>query len=396
MARERHQDGWLVIAGKRVKKWEGHWWEYRTIDGREKRVHRERIIGPVSKLRKWQAEGKLRAIIEKEIRQPARVEADCTFGWFYEHRYLPTRTWDEATKSTLESIFKRHILPTFEAIPLARIDKLAMQAHLNALASAYSRSVVKKVRTQLAAVIEEAIDAQLIVHNPARKLATPRTKKPCGRFMTMEEYGALLTQVEGRDRVIVRLAVTLGLRPGELFALRQNDVEPGRLRIDESLSFRADGTKETKTEASDAYARLPRGIEADLRQIIKEAGSAPDSLLFQTATGTPISPHNFERDVITPAAVRAGIMKGRPKNLPKGARWRDKDTAVNFQAFRRTFATWLQKTGSTAKDYQGAMRHASPEVTLGVYMKEIPGSVAAAVDALDSMLNPATETESVQ
>lgn len=102
-----------------------------------------------------------------------------------------------------------------------------------------------------------------------------------------------------------------------------------------------------------------------------------------------------ERDVITPAAVHAGIMKARPKKLPKGVRWRDKDTAVNFQAFRRTFATWLQKTGSTAKDYQGAMRHTSPEVTLGVYMKEIPASVAAAVDALDAMVNPATPDERV-
>jgi len=92
----------------------------------------------------------------------------------------------------------------------------------------------------------------------------------------------------------------------------------------------------------------------------------------------------------------AGIMKAKPRDLPKGARWRDKETAVNFQAFRPTFASWLQKTGSTAKDYQGAMRHASPEVTLGVNMKEIPASVAAAVDALDSMLNPVIGTGTVQ
>lgn len=121
----------------------------------------------------------------------------------------------------------------------------------------------------------------------------------------------------------------------------------------------------------------------------------PDALLFQTVNGTPISPHNFERDMIVPAAVRAGIMKPRPKKLPKGTPWREKTTAVNFQAFRRSFGTWLQKTGGSAKDYQGAMRHASPEVTLGVYMKEIPASVAAAVDALDSMLN-SVGTKSVQ
>jgi hypothetical protein len=25
MARERHQNGWVVLAGKLVKKWIGHW-----------------------------------------------------------------------------------------------------------------------------------------------------------------------------------------------------------------------------------------------------------------------------------------------------------------------------------------------------------------------------------
>ena len=109
--------------------------------------------------------------------------------------------------------------------------------------------------------------------------------------------------------------------------------------------------------------------------------------MFPTANGTPLSAHNYERDVIVPAAIRAGLMAQRPKSLPKGEKWRDKNTAVNFQAFRRTFSTWMQKTGATVKDVQGAMRHSSPDQTVRTYMKEIPASVAAAVDALDRILN---------
>ena len=66
---------------------------------------------------------------------------------------------------------------------------------------------------------------------------------------------------------------------------------------------------------------------------------------------------------------------------------RDKATAVNFQAFRRTFATWMQRTGATVNDVQGAMRHSSPDQTMRVYMREIPSGVRAAVDGLDRMLS---------
>ena len=60
---------------------------------------------------------------------------------------------------------------------------------------------------------------------------------------------------------------------------------------------------------------------------------------------------------------------------------------MNFQAFRRTFATWMQKTGATLKDLQGAMRHSTPDQTAKVYMREIPGGVRAAVEDVDRLLN---------
>jgi hypothetical protein len=46
----------------------------------------------------------------------------------------------------------------------------------------------------------------------------------------------------------------------------------------------------------------------------------------------------------------------------------------------------MQRHGNV-KDIQAHLRHASPDVTAGVYMQEIPESVRAAVEALDRELN---------
>ena len=49
----------------------------------------------------------------------------------------------------------------------------------------------------------------------------------------------------------MRMFLVLGLRPGEMFALRWNDKQQNSLRIDSSVT---DGIEvETKTEGSDAY-----------------------------------------------------------------------------------------------------------------------------------------------
>ena len=119
--------------------------------------------------------------------------------------------------------------------------------------------------------------------------------------------------------------------------------------------------------------------------------TSPASLVLPTANGTALSAHHYERDVIVPAAIRAGIMTAPQKERQTGDAKRNKATAVNFQAFRRTFATWMQLTGATVKDVQGAMRHSSPDQTLKAYMREIPAGVRTAVDALDRMFYRAAQ-----
>ena len=291
---------------------------------------------------------------------------------------------------TVTSVVVRHVLPRFGQTRIIDLDKLELQKHLNALAESFSRSLVKKVLVQYRAILEEAVERQLVEKNQARKLAMPPTRKPCGRFLAMEEFDALVVQLEFRDRLIVRMFCTMGFRPGELLALRWDDIESGRARVDELVSRW--GVKEPKTEGSDAYLPMPAGIQSDMDLCHGMRSTAsPASLVFPTVNGTAVSAHNYERDVIVPAAIRAGIMAAPPKERKKGGPKRDKATAVNFQAFRRTFATWMQRTGATVRDVQGAMRHSSPDQTLKAYMREIPDSVRMAIDALYRMFTEHTQ-----
>jgi integrase len=70
-----------------------------------------------------------------------------------------------------------------------------------------------------------------------------------------EQIPPVLFNLSDRDRLIVRRFLVLGLRPGEMYALRWNDKESNSLRIDSSIT---EGVEvETKTEGSNAAVWLP-------------------------------------------------------------------------------------------------------------------------------------------
>jgi integrase len=163
------------------------------------------------------------------------------------------------------------------------------------------------------------------------------------------------------------------------------------LRIDEAIA--SGRFKETKTEGSVAWVWVPHPIMEQL--LAWREVSTNGELIFPSRNGTPMNSKNFLRRHIWPAAVRAGIMTERPKKLPKGTRWIDRSTSVNFQAFRRTCATWFQKHGGV-KDTQAHLRHSTPVTTMKHYIQEIPVSVRDAVKALDEQLFGPPDTQNLR
>lgn len=370
MAKARHQEGRVEEVGKRVRQWRGHYYVYvRREDGTEARKHKMVTLGPKAKLKKFEAEQKLREIISREVGGgTARQDDTVSLEWFWKNRFLPLKTWRRSTNDVVEYIMTNHVLPRFGSTRLCDLRKFDLQSHLNKLAEQYSKSVVDKARTWTRAVLEEAVEQEYLRKNPAGKLILPPTRETCKRFLTADEYRRILSVLTGRDRLIFRLFVLCAFRPGELFALRWRSFRGDALRIEEAV-YRGRLGK-PKTKGSAAVVTLPKSLADELTDWYNAAGQpAPDSFIFPSERGTPLDAHNYlQRDVLKPAAKSVGV------------------EGITFQSLRRTFATHFHRVG-TVKDQQSQMRHSNAQTTINIYTQAVSDSLKAAMEEFDRKMS---------
>jgi integrase len=158
------------------------------------------------------------------------------------------------------------------------------------------------------------------------------------------------------------------MRPGEIFALKRNDVDlvDGSIRVDESLDLKRN-LKAPKTESSNAKIPVTPKLKDELENWMETHPGNPDDLLFPNREGRPRNPKNVLNRMLKPAGLRAGLGK------------------VTFQMLRRTFATHAQNKGNL-KDVQAQMRHSKPDVTAGIYMQAIPEQQRQTVQAVEDTL----------
>jgi integrase len=177
---------------------------------------------------------------------------------------------------------------------------------------------------------------------------TRLTAEVCERFYSIEELRCLSRVAHGRERLVLRIFIDAGLRAQELFALRANDVQPLRLRVDEALKETERGKKRLgtrmKNRGSRSYVAISADLEREIRGWIEYAGVGPDDFLFP---------------ILKPLGISAGIAD------------------MTYQALRRTCATHFQRHG-TPRDTQAQMRHSS--------MRKIPEAVREAVERMDAEL----------
>ena len=370
MGRDRYQEGRIVLIGKRVKKWRGHFYVYKKqADGSEIRRFRNIQLGLKAEMDKGASRARLREIIARETRDVAPAPVSVSLRWFYENRFLPQKEeqWKVTSRPKTKRFIENYLLKRFGDTLLGDLGKFTLQTYLNELAPNFSKSVLTKIRVYLNSILDEAVELEMLVKNPAGKLAVPKSgKRPASRHLTPEQIPQVLFHMSDRDRLIVRMFLVLGLRPGEMFALRWNDKEGNSLRIDSSIS---EGVEvETKTEGSDAAVWLPVSIETELefwRSTTK--GASPDAFIFPSTTGTAIGTSNFLFRVLKEAGKKSGI------------------SGVNHQMLRRTCSTYMAQL-TTVKDVQAHLRHSSSKTTLEHYIKSVPESVRVAVESLDHLL----------
>jgi integrase len=167
--------------------------------------------------------------------------------------------------------------------------------------------------------------------NPAGSLLTPKEAKTrAKRTMTKEQVRLALSVLDLRERIIFLLAVLVGMRPGEILALRWARVDSQMIEIAQRV-YRG-LPDDPKTERGKRQAALPPDLAGEVdgwRDISPDTG--PEALVF---------PLNAAR------TCRVTIFCGgtfRRKLDKTGLGW------VNFQVLRRTQVSLGHKEGVDPK-----------------------------------------------
>ena len=389
MARDRYQRGWVEAVGSTVKKWRGHYYTYtHTAGGEEKRQHKTVTLGKRANVTKGDAARKLQETIDRETKQPQAVYPEMTVADFWRTRFRPLwePRWKESSRRKTISFIEKTVLGLAGDLRLCDADRFTLQTRLNAAADHYSRSSLTQALVYLRAIFDEAVDQEILGRSPARTLAVPETaRRRHTSILSLDEIRALIDAAHGRDRLILRLLMLCGLRPGELFALRRDDVSGDQLRVDETVA-ETGATVEPKTTASIAWVCLPASLATEIRFHVETLAGDARAFLFPSATGGPMAVKNYLRRNLRALADVA--RKARAKELEEEppTAWL---ASITHQMFRRSCATYLHQYAS-ARDLQGHMRHASPTTTLTYYARAIPETVRAAVEELDASLKRGT------
>jgi integrase len=149
-----------------------------------------------------------------------------------------------------------HILPELGNIPIQKVTTQRLQSFYNAkLKAGQSPSSVHTMHKILHKALAYAMRVHLIAFNPADYIALPRQTKRKVVPLTLEQARHLLTVAQGTHlEMLVTLALTTGMRHGELAALRWEDIdlEKGTIFVHRTVMYQGKGTfleGDPKTEA---------------------------------------------------------------------------------------------------------------------------------------------------
>lgn len=300
-----------------------------------------------------------------------------------------TATWTDLEPKTrvgYRSILNQHVLPAFGSTPVGRLKPEAIQTWINALADRRAPNTVRRVMDVLRNVLRLAVERRYISASPADPVKLP---KKGGRRRTIDIAPLTHAQLDVVANAMptptytlaVRTAAYMGLRAGELWALRRDDVDllRGVLRVDEALK---EVTAEqsaglppenvltpsliigpTKTHAIRTLP-IPAGLRTDLAEYLAgvlPGGHGPRAFIFTTPTGEPVRHNLFYKRVFSPVAP-----------------------STRFHDLRHTCAAWLIEAGAHPLAVMQYLGHEDIRTTMNVYGHMFPAGLDALAASLDA------------
>ena len=281
---------------------------------------------------------------------------------------------------------EKYVTPRLGNVRLDKLTPLQVQAMMSDVADNAGTSTANKCRTTLNAALSQAVKWQLIHRNPVNAVDKFKETK---REMTLwtPAQTAHFVKVASTHRLyaLFYLAISTGMRRGELLGLRWQDVTPSAVTIRQALV--AVGGKVTLSTPKTAKGNRRVAISPDLYEVLEahrnqqeserlEAGDVwtDSGLVFTTEVGTAIHPDTFKR-YWNRIQAEAGVPRVRMHDL------------------RHLHVSMLIRMGVDARAIADRVGHSRTSMTVDVYAHLFDEQRQAAAISLLDMLPKEEQNE---
>ena len=315
--------------------------------------------------------------------------------WLEIHKY---KVIVPSTRVQYEGIYQRHIQPDFGRMKLKDIQPLQIRGKLVKLdKQGFGYETQNKVRILLLDMFDKAVLDNVTMKNPVRGIKVTRDEDKEPRVLTVEEQSAFFDTCKGTfyDNLF-NVAISTGLRPGELYALQPQDLdfEKKVIHITKSLSyqkFEGDTGKTFhmgKPKTKSSYRDVPMNRKCELalkkqllqkRVVAGKNGAKPlkgfEDLIFTTKYDTPLNAQIYA-DAIKAIVEQINLVRDDLEQFE----------SFSGHCFRHTFATRCFEAGIQPKTVQKYLGHATLQMTMDLYTHVLETHLSDEMDKLDNRL----------
>ena len=293
-----------------------------------------------------------------------------------------------------EGCLRCYVKPVLGNVPLSKLRSPDVQRLFNRLlteggasSQGISTSTVKATRRYLSMALQQAVKAGLILRNIVADTKPPKLIKAEIRPLTKEQAEALLVAAKKSGKVpyiVILLALTTGMRLGEIFGIKWDCVDLGRKVINVRRSIITgvsrrktfeENFQEPKTQKSRRQIAISSGVARALRRHkawqkwkkrILGDKFHDHNLVVTNILGGILNTSNFTSRSFKEMLESAGI-----------------ETSFKFHDLRHTHASLLLRAGVHPKVVQERLGHSTVTMTLDTYSHLLPDMQDKAVDALE-------------
>lgn len=284
------QDGSVTV--ERRKKGPDVWcfrWREGGPDGRK--IHRRIVLGTADDLKTIASARKAVVGLRREINlNDIRIRREsinlADLSRHFQQRELVRGNTRIAysTRRAYEGYLKKWIEPRWGEYRLLEIRAVEVESWLKSLDRAPGTRC--KMRNVMSLLFNHGRRHELCDHNPIQWVRQSAKRRSAPDILTSSEVQSLLANLRGRERTLVLLAVTTGLRRSELFALKWKDVDFQTKQIYVTRSIVQNVVGICKTESS----QKPVPAHHDLVEALREwHGQTPYQLSESWVFASPVN-----------------------------------------------------------------------------------------------------------